>query len=115
MLQEYLAQEYVRLVDQYYPEAGKVLRYCYVRVLEYYVKRLQKSSYYLGIYYPKEKFFEVKSQQDTLKEIAENMGLTEVIYVDANRIVRDPLSQIKKQNPRFWLELYWISTQFFVK
>lgn len=113
MLQEYLATEYVKLVDQYYPQAGQVLHYCYVRVLEYYVRRLQKYSYYLGIYYPKEKFFELQNQQDILKEVAEDMGLTEVVYVNTDRIVRDPMSQIKQDNPRFWLELYWISTQIF--
>ncbi|WP_013323695.1 hypothetical protein [Gloeothece verrucosa] len=113
MLQEYLAAEFVKLIDQYYPETGKVLQYCYVRVLEYYVKKLRKSSYYLGIYYPKQKFFELQNQQDALKEVAENMGLIDIVYVNADRIIRDPLSQIKQDNPRLWLELYWVSTQVF--
>ncbi|WP_242032761.1 hypothetical protein [Oscillatoria sp. FACHB-1406] len=51
------------------------------------------------------------SKQNALKDIAENMGLVEVIFLNANRIIRDPLSRLKQDDFRFWLELHWIAAR----
>lgn len=112
MLQEKLVEEYLQLVKQYYPVSGKILEYCYLKVLDCYIGRVEKTFYYLAIYYPQKKASEVQAQQDMLRELAENMGLIEVVYINANRLVRDPMSQLKQNDPHFWLELYWIATQF---
>jgi hypothetical protein len=108
---DYLVQEFVHLVGNYYPEAGKVLDFCYVKVLECYLERSGRQFYYLGIYYPQERRRELQAQQQAFKDIAENMGLIEVVSINATRLVRDPMSKLKKDNPKFWLELYWIATQ----
>jgi hypothetical protein len=39
------------------------------------------------------------------------MGLAEVVFLNANRLVKDPLSKIKEQDFRFWLELCWIAKE----
>lgn len=105
-----LAREFVQLVQNYHPGAGKLLDFCYVKVLDCYIKRLGKNLSYLGVYYPEELRTAIQMQQDAFQEIAENMGLLEVVCINATRLVRDPKSRLKQENPRFWLELYWIAT-----
>ncbi|MDJ0716893.1 MAG: hypothetical protein QNJ54_22205 [Prochloraceae cyanobacterium] len=105
-----LTKEFLSVVRNYYPKAGEVLKHCYVKILECYVQRLGKRLYYIGVYYPEGILKELQLQQDVLREIAENMGLIEVVYINANRLVRDPMSKLKKDNPRLWLELHWVAT-----
>lgn len=108
---ESLEKEFVNLVSQYYPKAGEVIEQCYVKIIACYLRRLQKRIYYLAIYYPKGSAQEVLAQQDVFKEIAESMGLTEVVCLNASHLVRDPMSELKNKDTRLWLELYWIATQ----
>jgi hypothetical protein len=108
---EYLTQEFTDLIQKLYPEAGIILSYCYVKILECYIERSKKKFYYLGIYYPDNIQFKVKEYHNSIKEIAESIGLVEVVYISATKIVRDPVSRLKKDNPRLWLELYWVVTQ----
>ncbi|MDJ0725087.1 MAG: hypothetical protein QNJ38_08255 [Prochloraceae cyanobacterium] len=107
---ESLTKEFISVVDTYYPSSGKILKHCYVKILECYIQKLGKRLYYIGIYYPRGMQAELQAQQKKLKEIAENMGLIEVVFIDATRLVRDPLSKLKEENPRLWLELYWVAT-----
>lgn len=108
---EQLSEEFVEVALKYYPESREVLSFCHVKILECYLERSGKRLYYLGIYYPEGMLDRVQTQQDVFKEIADNMGLIEVVYLNASRLVRDPLSRIKHENPRLWLELYWIALQ----
>lgn len=107
---ESLTKEFISVVDSYYPSSGKLLKHCYVKILECYIQKLGKRLYYIGIYYPQGMYRELQEQQEKLKEIAENMGLIEVVFINATRLVRDPLSKLKQDNPRLWLELYWVAT-----
>ncbi|WP_198525093.1 hypothetical protein [Kamptonema formosum] len=108
---EHLATEFARVVDNFYPKTGEMLHRCYLKVIECQIERLRKRFYYLGIYCPEEVMADIQTQKDVLKEVAENMGLVEVVFLNATRLLRDPKSKLKEQNPRFWLELYWIATQ----
>jgi hypothetical protein len=45
-------------------------------------------------------------QRYALREIAENMGLVEVVCINATRLLRAPMSNLKDADPRFWLELH---------
>jgi hypothetical protein len=107
---EYLAQEYITLVNNYHPTAGELLDYCYVKILECYLERMEKRFYYIGVYYPDAISTEIKKQQDDLREVAENMGLIAVVCINATRLVRDPVAKLKEENPRLWLELHWVAT-----
>lgn len=107
---ESLTKEYISVVDSYYPAIGQLLKHCYVKILECYIQKLGKHLYYIGIYHPQGLQKQLQAQQNSLKEIAENMGLIEVVLINATHLVRDPLSQLKQDNPRLWLELYWVAT-----
>lgn len=106
---DYLVHEFVHLVRKYYPETEVFLNQCHVKILECYLERSGRQFYYLGIYYPQEVHSQLSAHQDAFKDIAENMGLIEVVCINATRLVRDPLSKLKQENPRFWLELQWIA------
>lgn len=105
-----LAREFVDLVQKYHPRASKVLDFCHVKIIDCYIKRLGKSLSYLGVYYPEGLKTTIQKHEPAFQEIAENMGLLEVVFINATRLVRDPKSRLKHENPRFWLELYWIAT-----
>ena len=108
---EDLAQEYINIVNNYYPVAGRLLRHCFVKILNFSADRTNIYSYYLGIYYPDQIGDRLLEQKDVLKDTAENMGLAEVVFLNANHLVRDPYSKIKQKDFRFWLELCWIANE----
>lgn len=108
---EQLVQEYIDILNNYYPLAGRLLRHCLVRIIKLTVDHNHKYLYYLGIYYPNRIGERLLADQDIFKEVAENMGLAEVVFLNANRLVKDPLSRIKEQDFRFWLELCWIANE----
>jgi len=107
---ENLTLEFLDIVDRFYPSAGPVLRCCYVKILECYLERLGKRCYYLGIYYPEWLRDKLEAHNDAFKDIAENLGLVQVVFINASRLIRDPMSRLKRDNPRLWLELYWIAS-----
>ncbi|MGE5656746.1 MAG: hypothetical protein ACM37W_09025 [Actinomycetota bacterium] len=109
--EQHLAQEFLTVIDNFYPKVGAVLHHCYIKVIETYIGRIHKRLYYLGIYCSDATFAEVEAQRDVLREVAENMGLVEVVCINATRLLRDPRSTLKDLSPRLWLELYWISTK----
>ena len=108
---EKIAQEYIKIVNSYYPIADRLLRHCLVKVLKFNTDRTNKNCYYLGIYYPERIGDRLLQQQDVFRDAAENMGLVEVVFLNANHLVKDPLSKIKQQDFRFWLELCWIARE----
>ena len=109
--EEHLAKEFTTVVDLFYPKAGELLHRCYVKVINSYWGRPPRRLQHIGIYCPKEILVSLAAQKDVLREIAHNMGLAEVVCLNATRLVRDPMSNLKQANPRFWLELLWIATQ----
>ena len=106
---EKLAKEYIKIINNYYPVASKLLNQCLVKILTFDSDRTNKHSYYLGIYYPNRIGMLLLAQQDVFHDAAENMGLIEVIFLNANNLIRDPYSKIRQQDFRFWLELCWIA------
>ena len=105
-----IAKEYVNVINNYYPNAGKLLDCCLVRVLEVTADRTNHRSYYLCIYYLEKFGDRLLEQQDLFHDAAENMGLVEVIFISIDRLVKDPLSKIRQEDFRFWLELCWLAS-----
>jgi hypothetical protein len=66
---------------------------------------------YVVVYCHQKIFASVAVEKDLLREVAQYLGLTEVVCFDASRILRDPQSMIKEYHPQLWLELIWIATQ----
>ncbi len=108
--EDILAKEFLRVVQKYYPKAGELLDGCYVKVITNYWGRPPKRLRYIGIYCSEEIMPHVQAQKEILREVAENMGLVQVVFLNASRLVRDPLSKIKQADPRLWLDLQWIAT-----
>lgn len=108
-----VTQEYLEVIHKYYPRIGQLLEGCYVKVIDCFIERLGKRVYYLGIYCPDELILTIYTYHKYLKEVAENMGLIEVVLINASKVIRDPLSRLKNDDPRLWLELYWLAIQKF--
>jgi hypothetical protein len=109
LTEEHIAKEFTTIVKYVYPKAGHLLSYCYVKVINSYWGRPPKRLQYIGIYCSNEMISSVLEERDVLREVAENMGLVEVVCINATRLVRDPMSKLKHTDPRLWLELQWIA------
>ncbi|MEA5621010.1 hypothetical protein VB711_24705 [Cronbergia sp. UHCC 0137] len=107
--EDILAKEFTRVVNQYYPNAGKVLEGCHVKVITCFWGRPAKRFQYIGIYCSEDKMPDVKARKEILREIAENMGLIQVVCINAKRLLRDPMSKLKQSDTRLWLDLHLIA------
>ena len=107
--EETLAKEFIRVISEYYPKVGEVLDGCYVKVITTYWGRPPKRLQHLGIYCPEEIMSYVQAHKKKLTDVAENMGLVQVVFRNASRLLRDPMSKIKQSDPRMWLDLQWVS------
>lgn len=107
---EELTKEYIKIINRYYPFVARLMRRCLIRVFKLNSTRIQPQQriYYLVIYYPEKIGDLLLQHQGIFRDAAENMGLVEVIFISANRLIKDPLSTVKQQDFRFWLELCWI-------
>lgn len=110
MIRKQLLKEYIFLVNKYYPHISYLLSGCYLTVVDSCAKGQDKFYHYLAIYYSARTGKSIILYRKELKELAEKLGLVEVVCLNATRIVKDPMSNLKKINPRLWLELYWIAT-----
>lgn len=108
---EKLVKEYIKIINNYYPVASKLLNQCLVKILTYNTSPTNQHSYYLGIYYPHRIGDRLLEQQDIFQDAAENMGLVEVVFLNANNLVQESHSKIKERDFRFWLELCWIANK----
>ncbi len=106
--EEQIAQEFVQVITRVYPSTAEVLTYCYVKVVNFHVRRLRRRFYYITVYCPSQLLPVLRSREYLLKDIAENMGLIDVVCIKADNLLRDPMSKIKEEDPRLWLELHWI-------
>lgn len=109
--EEQLAKEFTRVVAHFYPKVGQLLHRAHVKIINTYWGRPPKRLQYIGVYCSDEIFASVTAQKDVLREIAQNMGLIEVVCLNATRLLRDPLSKLKETDSRLWLELHWIVTK----
>ncbi|MFM7560824.1 hypothetical protein [Cylindrospermopsis raciborskii] len=107
--EDILAQEFARIVDHYYPDLGEILAICHVKVVTSFWGRPPKRFQYVAIYCPGNVMPLVQSQRAILREMAENMGLIQVVCMNAKRLLRDPLSNLKHSQPRLWLDLHLVS------
>ena len=103
--EDILAQEFIRVVNDYYPSVGELLEGCHVKVITCFWGRPAKRFQYIGIYCREDIMPYIEAKKEILRELAENMGLIQVVCFNANRLLRDPMSKLKQSEPRLWLEL----------
>ena len=108
--EDILAKEFIRVVNHYYPKVGELLDGCHVKVITCFWGRPPKRLQYIGIYCSDEVMPYVQAQKDVLREVADNMGLVQVVLLNATRLLRDPMSKLKQAEPRLWLDLHWVAT-----
>ncbi|MEA5550002.1 hypothetical protein VB713_03225 [Anabaena cylindrica UHCC 0172] len=107
--EDILAKEFTRVVNLYYPNTGKLLERCHVKVITGFWGRPAKRFQYIGIYCAEDMMPYIKAQQVILREVASNMGLIQVVCMNAKRLLRDPMSKLKQSEPRLWLELHLVA------
>ena len=66
-------------------------------------------SQHIGIDCPNTLITAVQAQKDVFRDVAENMGLAEVVCLNATRLLCEPMSKIKHSALRVCLELQWIA------
>ncbi|MFM7408506.1 MAG: hypothetical protein ACKO3K_18080 [Cuspidothrix sp.] len=103
--EDILAKEFVRVVNDYYPTVRELLADCHVKVITSCWGRPAKRFQYIGIYCREDMMPYIQSKKEILRELAENMGLIQVVFLNAKRLLHDPLSKLKQSEPRLWLEL----------
>ncbi|WP_192881597.1 hypothetical protein [Nostoc sp. CENA543] len=107
--EDILAKEFTRVVTQYYPKIGEILDGCYVKVITCFWGRPARRLQYIGIYCSDDILPHVQAHKEILRELAENMGLVQVVCMNAKRLLRDPLSKLRDSDPRLWLELQMVA------
>ncbi len=108
--EDVLAKEFANIVNHYFPKVGELLGGCYVKVITSYWGRPPKRLQYIGIYCPDEIMPYIKAHKEVFKEVAENMGLVQVVFLNGSRLLRDPMSKLKQAHPRLWLDLHMLTT-----
>ncbi|MCC5635656.1 hypothetical protein LC593_07285 [Nostoc sp. CHAB 5844] len=108
--EDIIAKEFIRIVSEYYPKVGELLDGCHVKVITCFWGRPARRLQYIGIYCSEEMLPYVREQQRILRDIADNMGLVQVVCMNAKRLIRDPKSKLKDTDPRLWLELQMVAT-----
>ena len=109
-INEYLSGEFITTVERFYPRTATLLHHCHVRVIKtYWGRPPTRELQYIGIYCPDSIIAAVQAEIDLFREVAKSIGLTEVVCLNATRLVRDPMSSLRQTDSRFWLELCWIA------
>ncbi len=115
-----LVQQFTIIVNHSFPQLGEYLRHCYIKVIQSSLRKhcvslrrgeAHRSLPYIGIYCPDSMIAVLKEQKHQLKDVAQHLGLAEVVCINASRLLRDPQSKLKDAHPRLWLELHWMLTQ----
>jgi hypothetical protein len=110
--EEDVTQQFTFIMQQYHPTAWELLRHCYIKVLNSSLKGAYTAhAKHIKIYCPDRLIDAVVAEKNLLIEVAESLGLVEVVCLNATNLLHDPKSQIKKAYPQLWLDLMWIVTQ----
>lgn len=109
---ECLANTFTSVIDRTAPEIGELLHNCCVKAIESYWGNPPRPLQYVTIYCSNRTIALVENQKEVLREIANNLGLAQVVCMNASRLVRDPviMPRLKQQAPHFWLELLWVES-----
>ncbi|GAA6615158.1 hypothetical protein [Scytonema sp. NUACC26] len=107
-----LIGEFITIVNQSFPEVRTLLKYCSVQLVRSFWGQSHTHFLpYIAIYCPNNVFLAVKAQISVLRQVAKYMGLAEVVCLNATRLLQDPKSRLKHDNPQLWLELQWITSE----
>jgi hypothetical protein len=98
-------------IEALHPPVAHLLRRCHMKAIASSWGKPPKPLLYLCIYCPELAIAAVKGQQVLLRSVAYDLGLSEVICINAHRLLRDPLSSLRQIDSRLWLELQWLTSR----
>jgi hypothetical protein len=93
-----LLEEFTTIVNQSFPEVGILLKSCSVQLVQ-------------SFWGQSNIFLSVKAQISVFRQVVKYIGLAEVVCLNATRLLQDPKSTLKHDNPQLWLELCWITSE----
>jgi hypothetical protein len=106
-----LTEAFRKAINHRHGQLARVLEQAYLKVITqdwgFPSRRLQ----YLGIYGSEGLIESLMIYKKILRKVANDMGLAEVVLINAKPLLRDPKSQLKWIDPKLWLELQWMSQQ----
>ncbi len=109
LTQEILVQKFITVVEERNPKLGELLCYCHIRLVNSYWGYPQKLIQHFVVYCPSLLFASVNTYKNILKAVATDLGISDVVCMNATRIIRDPALRLKQKNPALWLELQWVA------
>ncbi|GAB1545511.1 hypothetical protein NUACC21_81870 [Scytonema sp. NUACC21] len=107
-----LVEEFITIINKSFPEVRALLKYCSVQLVQSFWGQSQEHFLpYIAIYCPNSLFLSVKAQISVFRQVVKYLGLAEVVCLNATRLLQDPKSTLKHDNPQLWLELQWITAE----
>ncbi|HEY9828274.1 MAG TPA: hypothetical protein V6D19_22780 [Stenomitos sp.] len=106
LTETHVIQEFTTLVERTHPQAGALLQHCRIKLITTHWGRPPKRLDYIAIYCSEALIEAVSAQKEAFRHISNYMGLAEPVFRNASRLLRDPMSKLKQDAPRFWLELH---------
>ena len=111
LTEEVLVQKFTTVAEGRCPKLGELLQYCHVELVNSYWGKPPKLSQHFAVYSPNLLFASVKVYKDILRGVAKDLGILEVVCMNATRIIRDPASTLKQKDPILWMELQWVAAR----
>lgn len=109
LTEEVLVQKFITVAQRRCPKLGELLQYCHVELVNSYWGYPPKLLQHFVVFYPNMLFASVNAYKDIFRGVAQDLGLSDAVCINATRIIRDPASRLKEKNPTLWLELQWVA------
>ncbi len=109
LTEEVLVQKFIAVVKKRCPKLGQLLQCCHVELVNSYWGCPPKLIQHFVVYYPNLLFASVNAHKDIFRGVAQDLGVSDAVCMNATRIIRDPASTLKEKNPILWLELQWLA------
>ncbi|MEH2394248.1 MAG: hypothetical protein V7K21_22170 [Nostoc sp.] len=109
LTEEVLVQKFITVAQGRCPKLGELLQCCHVELVNSYWGCPPKLIQHFVVFYPNMLFASVNAYKDIFRSVAQDLGLSDAVCINATRIIRDPASRLKEKNPILWLELQWMA------
>lgn len=107
--EQILIQKFAAVSEERCPQLGELLNYCHVELVNSHWGQPAKLMRYFVVYYPNMLFASISDARETLRLVAQDLGISDAVCMNATRVIRDPKSTLKQKDPVLWLELLWIA------
>ncbi|MEH2253103.1 hypothetical protein [Nostoc sp.] len=109
LTEEVLVQKFITVAQGRCPKLDELLQYCHVELVNSYWGYPPKLIQHFVVYYPNMLFASVNAYKNIFRGVAQDLGISDAVCINATRIIRDRSSRLKEKNPILWLELQWVA------